>query len=185
MVAGVFIASGMDFCFFSGKVLWVCVAGPEGWPAPVWTARTATTSNSLLRPLQLGRREIFTAPCHEGFRQRMTWKIYRPSVLLPDSCLGRGPMDGVWELAEGLSDTWHSNFGRSCLSLAAMTRGSGHLAYRSQTLGRDMEVCVSGTKPCPVRELCSWGDATTAVTAAFLISPYTIQSTTKAQKRLK
>lgn len=94
MVAGIFIAAGMDFCF-SGKLLWMCVAGPEGWPAPVWTARTATTSNDLLGPLQLSRREIFTAPCHKGFRQGMTWRIYGPSVLLPGSCLGREPMDGV------------------------------------------------------------------------------------------
>lgn len=95
MVAGVFIAAGMDFCFFSGKLFWVCVAGPEGWSAPVRAGSTASTSKNLLGPLQLSRREIFTAPCHKGFRQGMTWRIYGPSVLLPDSRLGKRPMDGV------------------------------------------------------------------------------------------
>lgn len=159
MVAGVFIAARMDSCFFSGKFfLRVCVAGPEGG-RPLCGQQDCHHLQHILAPLQLGRREIFTAPCHKGFRQGMAWRMYRPSVLVPDPCLGRGPMDGVWVLfIERLADTGHSDFGRSCCSLAVMHDHEFWALYlhRSQNLGRDMEVCVPGHQALSGERALGW-----------------------------
>lgn len=107
---------------------------------------------ALLGPLQPNRREIFTAPHHEGFRQGMTWRIYGPFMLLPDCCLGREPRDGVGMLfMEWLTETKHTDFGRSCLSLAAW-RGQGFWALClpvSQSLGREMEACGPADQALP------------------------------------
>lgn len=65
-------------------------------------------------------------------------------------------------------------------------RDSGHFAYTGSKVWERIWKCVSqGTKPCPARDLCSWGCCTTAMTAAFLIPPHTIHNATKAQKWLK
>lgn len=49
----------------------------------------------------------------------MTWRTHRPFMLLPDCCLGREPMDGVGvPFTVWPTDTKHSDFGRTCLSLA-------------------------------------------------------------------
>ena len=146
---------------------------------------------ALLGPLQLSRKEIFTAPHHKGFRQGMTWRIYGPFMLLPDCCLGSEPMDGVGVLfMEWLTDTKHSDFGRSCLSLAVW-RGQGFWALcspMSQSLGRETEArgLVHQALPCERALQLGWHLHSPSSQRLLSSCHYTaIHRGAKAQKWLK
>lgn len=145
---------------------------------------------ALLGPLQLSRREIFTGPGCEGFRQGMTCRMYGPFMLLTDCCLGREPMDGVGLLfTEQLTDTKHSDFGISCLSLTAW-QGQDFWALCSpvsQSLGREME--ARG----PARQAMPYDSSAARVApaqprfpaAAFLVPPHTHPQGCKSPEMVK
>lgn len=90
---------------------------------------------------------------------------------------------------EWLTETKHSDFGRSCLSLAAW-RGQGFWALclpMSQSLGREMEACGPADQALPSETALQprWHPHSPVPTAAFLVSPHSHPRGCKSPETVK